>query len=139
VIKAIVVLITVNLVFTYPLVVNTCEIALEAKLGVGARGGRALLLRVLLRSCFVGATGGIASVVSADMFGPFIDLVSSVTVTFTSFILPCCFYLRLRNRAPGARVPPGVVLLNVLIIALAAAGAVFGSVDAVEQLLKAVV
>ena len=68
-------------------------------------------------------------------FGPLLDLVSSCTSTFTVFLLPSAFYLKLR----GVRgMHPLEVAWNGLIVAFASVGAVFGTLDAIDALAKSV-
>jgi len=79
------------------------------------------------------STGVTLVVRSPARFGPFLDLVSACTSTFTVFILPCFFYVKLRGVRSFHPVELG---WNVLIILLSLVGATFGTIDAVEELVK---
>ena len=70
----------------------------------------------------------------AAHFGPFVNLVSSCTSTFTSFILPPLFYLKLRGLGGQTGMGPLECLWNVLIAAFSLIMAGFGSVRAFRQL-----
>jgi len=122
------------MIFTYPLVLTPPEGALERALDVDSRAAPRLW-RIGLRSLFVVFTTGATILVrSKENFGPLVDLVSSCTSTFTVYLLPCAFHLKLR----GIGGPHGIGKLelaaNVAVIALASIGAIFGTVQALEQL-----
>mmetsp|Transcript_35 Transcript_35/g.81 ORF Transcript_35/g.81 Transcript_35/m.81 type:complete len:277 (+) Transcript_35:819-1649(+) len=127
--------ITAHLVLSYPLLAITPEAALEGLLRVESRAAP-LLWRIGVRSAFVAFTAAVALLVrTPERFGPLLDLVSSCTSTFTVFLLPSAFYLKLR----GVRgVHPLEVAWNGLIVAFASVGAVFGTLDAIDALAKSV-
>jgi hypothetical protein len=93
-----------------------------------------MLFRIAIRTCFVIFSTGVTLIVrSPARFGPFLDLVSACTSTFTVFILPCVFYVKLR----GVRTFHPVELgWNVLIVLLSLVGATFGTIDAVGELVN---
>ena len=152
--------ITAHLVLSYPLLAITPEAALEGLLRVESRAAP-LLWRIGVRSAFVAFTAAVALLVRTPerwarsprrpdcryawqshlyvrvphRFGPLLDLVSSCTSTFTVFLLPSAFYLKLR----GVRgMHPLEVAWNGLIVAFASVGAVFGTLDAIDALAKSV-
>jgi len=127
--------ITAHLVLSYPLLAITPEAALEGLLRVESRAAP-LLWRIGVRSAFVAFTAAVALLVrTPERFGPLLDLVSSCTSTFTVFLLPSAFYLKLR----GVRgMHPLEVAWNGLIVAFASVGAVFGTLDAIDALAKSV-
>lgn len=95
---------------------------------------RPLFWRIVLRSAFVLFSTGVALLVrSPKRFGPFLDLVSACTSTFTVFILPSVFYMKLQGIQ---RLHRAELAWNVLIIFVSLFGAVFGSIDAIEALIK---
>ena len=90
------------MVCTYPLVLTPPEGALERHLHVDAKPA-ARLWRIGLRSLFVVFTTGATILVrSTQNFGPLVDLVSACTSTFTVYLLPCIFYLKVRRPATAA-------------------------------------
>jgi len=93
-----------------------------------------LLGRVAVRSCFVAFSTAVTLLVrSPARFGPFLNLVSACTSTFTAFILPPIFYLKLRGAADFHLAE---LCWNALIVLLSLVGAAFGTIDAVEDLVK---
>ena len=107
-----------------------------------------LLFRIGVRTCLVLVTLGLGELVrrahkqwgiagaaltppQIKNFGDFLDLVSAVTNSFTSFILPCVFFLRLFWKD----VSWPLFAWNVLIICAALGGFVFGGYDALAAVL----
>jgi hypothetical protein len=89
-----------------------------------------LLWRVGLRSIVVFCSGGIA-VAMANVFGPFLDLVASVTASCTVFIFPCLIYMSLFRSSITV---PGY-LWNGFVVLLALLGAGFGGYSAVNEII----
>jgi len=125
--------ITAHLLMSYPLLAITPESALEDLLHADARRAP-LLWRMGVRTLFIGCTALISIIMRTPArFGPLLNLVSSCTSTFTVFILPSLFYIKLRH---DLRKPVGVLELcwNVVIVVFAIVGAIFGTIDALTEL-----
>lgn len=131
-IKAIVALLTVHIIGGYAIVINPPEVALESALGIEKRS-HPFLLRICLRSLFVLFTCSV-SVLMRNDFAPCVNLVSSFTSSFTCFILPCMFYVRLSLKA-GIKLSAMELAWNLLIIVLAILGSIFGAMEAVEDII----
>ncbi len=132
-VRVIIGLITAHLLFAYPVVMNPPERALEGALRVDSRR-RPLLWRMVLRSLVVCCSGLVSVVMQKpEFFGPFLDLVSSFTSTFTVYILPCVFNLKLRGVRRLSRLE---LMWNGLIIGFALVGATFGSIQALRELMS---
>ena len=68
-----------------------------------------------------------------------LDLVSAFTSTFTVFILPCLFYLKLRGgpwSSPPRYINPLEIAWNGLILIFSIVGATFGTVGAIQELIS---
>jgi len=160
--QAVVGLITLHLLCSYPLVLNPPELALEAlwelepasmsstsswttlplteslrsqkpllaRLSTGLRA-HPLVLRVVLRLGFVAFTTTVSLATPIDRFGPFLNLVSSFTSTFTVFILPCAFYVKLVGPRNLSRLE---LAWNVAILVFSVVGATFGTIGAAKDL-----
>lgn len=132
-VRVIIGLITAHLLFAYPVVMNPPERALEGALRVDSRR-RPLLWRMVVRSLVVCCSALVSLVMQKpEFFGPFLDLVSSVTSTFTVYILPCVFNLKLRGVRRMSRLE---LMWNGLIIGFALVGATFGSIQALRELIS---
>jgi len=92
-----------------------------------------LMLRVILRLGFVAFTTAVSLAVPIDRFGPFLNLVSAFTSTFTVFILPCVFYVKL---AGVHNLSVLELAWNVCILILSIVGATFGTIDAAKSLFR---
>eukprot|EP00931_Biecheleriopsis_adriatica_P091420 TRINITY_DN65307_c0_g1_i1.p1 TRINITY_DN65307_c0_g1~~TRINITY_DN65307_c0_g1_i1.p1 ORF type:complete len:433 (+),score=55.44 TRINITY_DN65307_c0_g1_i1:76-1374(+) len=129
IVKIIIALLTVHIIGGYAIVINPPEVALEAALGVKTNA-----FRIVLRSFFVLFTC-LVSVLMKTNFPPFLELVSSFTSVFTQYILPCLFYIRLSSRA-GVRLSRAELWWNYLIIGVAIIGAVFGTIEAIKDIVS---
>lgn len=134
VMKVVVALLTVHVIAGYAIVINPVELALEAAVGVDDRKHQ-LLWRVGLRSLFV-VFSCCVSVVMRTHFPPLLELVSSFTSTFTQFILPCAFYIKISLKA-NLRIGIPEIMWNILIIAIAVFGSVFGFIGAIKDIAAA--
>jgi len=122
------------MIFTYPLVLTPPEGALERALKVD-ESPSPRLYRIGLRTLFVVFTTGVTILVrSKDNFGPLVDLVSSCTSTFTVFLLPCIFHIKLHGIGGEHGLDHGELAVNAIVIIIASIGAVFGTVKAIEDL-----
>ncbi len=132
----------VNLLTTYPLVLNPPEVALEGTVrgwlrkssspAARAALGAPTATRIVLRTGFIGLTALISLTLrSPERFGYFLNLVSAGTTTFTSFILPTLFYIKLRG---AHEMRCAELLFCLLILVVAVYGAVFGGIEAVKDL-----
>uniref|UniRef100_A0A7S4BSW3 Amino acid transporter transmembrane domain-containing protein n=1 Tax=Chrysotila carterae TaxID=13221 RepID=A0A7S4BSW3_CHRCT len=135
-VKVVTAAITGHLIMSYPLLVLTPETALEETLRVDDRACP-LAGRIMVRSLFIGFTTLVTIALRTPArFAPLLDLVSACTSTFTVFILPCVFYLKLRRMISDASLLRREVCWNALIVTLAATGAAFGTVDALNELVR---
>jgi len=132
VVKVIVAFLTLHLLGAYAIVINPPERALESTLRVD-RMKLALLWRILLRTGFVALTAVVSITVGIKNFGPFLDLVSSFTSSFTQFIFPVLFYLKLATKA-GVKVSIVEWAWNGLILVVAVIGSTYGTINAVKEL-----
>lgn len=131
VIKAVTIL---PMIFAYPLVLTPPEGALERYLRIDELPF-ATLRRVGLRTLFVAFTTGVTVLVrTQENFGPLLDLVSACTSTFTVFVLPCVFYVKLRGVGGEGGVGRAELAFNVLVVLAAGVGAIFGTIQAIEKL-----
>ncbi|KAL1499907.1 hypothetical protein AB1Y20_012590 [Prymnesium parvum] len=156
-VQVVIVLLSIHLLCSYPIVLNPPELAFE-KLWEPelekttstilpadtpppptscldrfrmAAARYPLLLRVVCRSGFVGFTTIVSATVPKNKFGPFLDLVSSITSTFTVFILPVVFFVKL----VGVRNIPSIELAWIVaILVVSCVGAVFGTIEALNDL-----
>lgn len=133
VVKLIIGALTLHVLGAYAIVINPPERALESTLGVDSWPAP-LLWRMVFRTLFVALTAGV-SITLQTKFPPFLDLVAAFTSTFTQFIFPSLFYLRLcmMNKV---RVHPVEWLWNGLILIVATVGATFGTIDALKEIAK---
>lgn len=129
-VKVIIALLTTHLLMSYVIVLNPPELALESTLNKESTP-MVLWKRMGLRTCFVGLTSLIAWQVPISLFGSFLDLVSAFTSTFTVYILPSVFYVKLRG---PSRMHPLELLFNCAIILFSLVGSVFGTIGAIEEL-----
>jgi len=128
-------LLTAHLIGAYPLVLNTPETELESALGVD-KTRLPLLWRMCLRTTFVIFTASVA-ILMRSSFPPFLDLVASVSITLSVYILPCVFYILLTWKA-GLRLHVAEYIWQGLIIIFATLGGIFGTIEAVEELAETV-
>merc|ERR1712176_697998 len=132
--KVMVGLITLHLIGAYGLILNTPEVALESALNIESRRAP-LFWRISLRTLFVMYTTGV-SILLKSSFPPFVELVSVMTVTFTTFVLPCVLYLKISAMA-GTPLSIMEQSWNYFIITTAVIGAGFGAVSAIQDLMAA--
>jgi vesicular inhibitory amino acid transporter len=125
-------LLTAHVIGAYPLVLNTPETELESALADKKR--LPLLWRMCLRTSFVIITAAVAMLMKSS-FPPFLDLVASISNTLSVYILPCVFYILLMWKA-GLRLSAAEYMWQALIIVLATLGGVFGTIEAVQELVK---
>ena len=113
----------------------------------GAFGRWFVVVQMHLTLCMVGTIYHllaainliIAAVLTPPQFGSFLDLVSAFTSTFTVFILPCLFYLKLRGgpwSSPPRYINPLEIASNGLILIFNIVGATFGTVGAIQELIS---
>lgn len=134
VVKMSLALLTVHVVTTYPIPLNPCALALEDITGVNKLfGTKEVVARVLLRTALVVGTVFIASVV--PYFGDLITIVTSISVVFVAYLLPCLFYYILLHRSDKAPLTFGHSLYLIAISALALAGSVSGMYFGVKDLI----
>lgn len=133
-VKVVIALLTLHLIGAYAIVINPPERALETTIGID-NWSYPLFWRVLIRTGFVALTALVSITLGIQNFGPFLDLVSSFTSTFTQFIFPCLFYLKL-TWDTDVKISKLEWSWNVLITAVALIGATFGTIGAVKELAK---
>eukprot|EP01100_Stratorugosa_tubuloviscum_P010892 TRINITY_DN474_c4_g1_i1.p1 TRINITY_DN474_c4_g1~~TRINITY_DN474_c4_g1_i1.p1 ORF type:complete len:460 (-),score=196.92 TRINITY_DN474_c4_g1_i1:94-1473(-) len=124
--------ITLHVIFSYGVVINTSERALEGFLKIDEKS-ISLLLQILIRIGFIAVTFGLA--IAIPDFGTILDLVSSLTNTFTCFIFPCCFYLKLFNSSFDKKKRIIVWIVNIIIMSVASIGGVIGFYNAIYSLI----
>jgi vesicular inhibitory amino acid transporter len=115
----------------YAIVINPVERALEDTLGLD-HWKSPLLSRIGVRSCFMVFTATV-SILLQEKFPPLLNLVASCTSTFTQYIFPCLFYLKLCSMA-RVRVSLLEKVWNGLILLCATVGAIFGTIGALRQI-----
>eukprot|EP01104_Vermistella_antarctica_P003107 TRINITY_DN13265_c0_g1_i1.p1 TRINITY_DN13265_c0_g1~~TRINITY_DN13265_c0_g1_i1.p1 ORF type:complete len:487 (+),score=86.38 TRINITY_DN13265_c0_g1_i1:40-1500(+) len=121
--------ITLHVMFSYAVVINPTELALERAFRIDDMSPTwTKIMSVLLRTCLVGLTAILACLVPD--FGDLLGLVSSTTSTFTVFILPCVFYWVLF----GPQLSPLTKLWLVSICSCAVVGGVIGTIQSGESL-----
>jgi len=130
--------ITLHVMFSYAVVINPSELAAERVLKIDERSA-AKAKSVLLRTVLVIITALLA--IAIPNFGLFLNLVSSFTSSFTAFILPSVFYLKIFwddfQRMPGWR-RAAIISWNTLIIVCALLGCFFGSLNSITGILRTV-
>eukprot|EP01098_Paradermamoeba_levis_P016938 TRINITY_DN943_c0_g2_i3.p1 TRINITY_DN943_c0_g2~~TRINITY_DN943_c0_g2_i3.p1 ORF type:complete len:410 (-),score=115.79 TRINITY_DN943_c0_g2_i3:22-1251(-) len=127
----IVVSVTVHILFSYAVVINPTELDVEAYFEIEGKSYETLR-RMALRTILVGITLGLG--VAIPDFPDFMTIVSSLTSSFTAFILPCLFYLKIFEH----KITIWGILWNFLIIWVALEGAVFGCYFGVKGVLSSV-
>jgi amino acid permease len=128
-VTAIIVAVTVHVICSYAIIISASEQAIERKFTVEERGSP-LLWRVALRTAVTVFTTSVA-VAMANVFGPFLDLVSSVTSSFTVFILPCLMYMRMFR----GEISPVGYAWNGLVVLIAMLGGGFGTYSAIKEII----
>jgi len=131
-VKVVIVALTLHLIGAYAIVINPPERALETTIGID-NWKYPLFWRILIRTGFVALTALVSITLGIQNFGPFLDLVSAFTSTFTQFIFPCLFFLKL-TYDNGVKVSKLEWGFNLLITAVALIGATFGTIGAVKEL-----
>jgi len=127
-------LLTLHVMFSYGIVINPTELALENYFQVEQRNP-SLPYRILCRTFLWSITLIFALLI--PKFGDILNLVSSVTNTFTVFILPCIFYMKLFwAEIQQSRFRIFVIGFNVLIMCFAVLGGSFGTYDSIHNLSK---
>lgn len=89
----------VNPVVKYALMLAPVAEAIEHELGLraaAAANGRALFLRILVRTALVAGTVAVA--VAVPFFGEVVSLTGALLNSSVSLLLPCLCYLRLRAK-----------------------------------------
>jgi len=128
-----IVLMLVNLLISYAVVLNPSEQALEKQLEKPLKLEPPSILnkvkKVLLRTVFVGITLGIS--IAIPDFPLVLDLVASLTNTFTVFVLPCAFY----SKIFFGKVPWPVHVLNAIIMLIGFVACGFGTANAIIALI----
>jgi len=122
-----------NLLISYAVCINPSEQALEKTLEKPLKldqpGPLKKVKQVLLRTVFVGVTLGIA--IAIPDFPLVLDLVASLTNTFTVFVLPCAFYSKIFFR----KLWWPVHVVNGIIIAIGFVACGFGTATAIQNLI----
>ncbi len=124
-VKAIVVAVTAHVLMSFCVIVNVPERAIERYLGISEK----LALRIASRTALLLFIAGLA-VLLVKVFGPLLDFVSSITSTFTVFILPCACYLKLFKGQLGMH----IIAWNWLIMLLAVLGGAFGLYESINEM-----
>jgi len=129
-----VIALTVHVLFSYTVILNPSELALERALGTD-NWSYPKLWSVVARTVIVLLTCELAILIPD--FGDFLGLVSSVTGPFTAYILPCLFYLKLfwEELKAGPRwLMIVIVAFNCLIILISVLGGFYGGYQALYSI-----
>jgi len=130
-VKVMIALMTIHLLGAYAILLSPTETALESWVGVDRRRAP-MLWRVALRTCFVVFTCSV-SILFGKRFPPLVELVAAFSISFTIFVFPCSFYIRLSQMA-GRPLSLPVTAFNVLMILLSLLGSYFGTVGAIQDM-----
>ena len=117
-----------KLLISYAVGIHPSEQALEKTLKLDQVGALMKAKKVLLRTVFVGITLGIA--IAIPDFPLVLDLVASLTNTFTVFVLPCACYSKIFFR----KLAWPIHVLNGVIIFVGFVACGFGTTSAIANL-----
>eukprot|EP00735_Rhodelphis_limneticus_P006553 TRINITY_DN1896_c0_g1::TRINITY_DN1896_c0_g1_i1::g.14035::m.14035 TRINITY_DN1896_c0_g1::TRINITY_DN1896_c0_g1_i1::g.14035 ORF type:complete len:448 (-),score=116.99,sp/F4J1Q9/AVT1I_ARATH/28.05/4e-29,Aa_trans/PF01490.13/3.2e-53,PetM/PF08041.6/1.3e+02,PetM/PF08041.6/0.48,PetM/PF08041.6/9.3e+03 TRINITY_DN1896_c0_g1_i1:281-1624(-) len=119
---------------SYPIILNPSECALSRAFGFDVEKDKSLMWphppTVLLRIMLVALTV-ILAIIIPD-FGKFLNLVSSLSSSFTAYILPALFYLKLCGHQLSSREKA----MNVGVIVFGLIGSFFGTYDAINDIVE---
>jgi len=130
-VKVMIALMTIHLLGAYAILLNPTEMAVENLFGVDQKR-TPMLWRVALRTMIVIFTCTV-SILFGARFPPLVELVAAFSISFTIFVFPCSFYIRLSSMA-GRPLGRLELWFNLLMIALSLFGSFFGTVGAIKDM-----
>ncbi|KAJ2630949.1 hypothetical protein H4R22_002319 [Coemansia sp. RSA 1290] len=136
IVNAATILIIIHVVFAAPIMLVSANLELELAFGVmpGIIGKRKeLFWRIIMRTVTMGILLAIS--IAIPYFGQVIDLVSAISTTVVFFMVPVFCYVKLFG---WRKIPKYELFICFLLAAIGAVACVWGLIDAIKSLKKAI-